>query len=267
MTTEKQINANRLNAQKSTGPRTPQGKVRSAQNALKHGLTAEKMVLHDEDPEEYARFSQEMFDELKPAGILETFLARRIADQAWRLLRAERMETCMLSAMKDKFLAAASIRNPQSLPEGHDLLGQWVSQDLANSNRLLKIQQYEGRIERGFHRAIREFRMLRKQKNMQNEPNPQKPKMRGSSANQESYDSPASTEGSFRHQNEPNSGPAPMKVSHPKNNQSSINNNQFRGWRPPHTSAVDGSPDNTSRCQMPPNQPNPKKHKTICKRY
>ena len=49
MATEAQINANRRNAQKSTGPRSPEGKAATSRNALKHGLCAEKHLLVDED--------------------------------------------------------------------------------------------------------------------------------------------------------------------------------------------------------------------------
>jgi hypothetical protein len=53
MTTEKQNEANRINAQKSTGPRTDEGKQRSSQNALKHGLLAKRSVIPGEDPAEF----------------------------------------------------------------------------------------------------------------------------------------------------------------------------------------------------------------------
>ena len=56
MTTQAQIDANRRNAEKSTGPKTPHGKARSRRNALWHGVTAETLVLPDE--------TAEMFDEL-----------------------------------------------------------------------------------------------------------------------------------------------------------------------------------------------------------
>jgi hypothetical protein len=55
-----QITANRRNALKSTGPQTRSGKAASRMNALKHGLTAEQVVLFDEDVEEFQRFFPQM---------------------------------------------------------------------------------------------------------------------------------------------------------------------------------------------------------------
>ena len=55
-----QIEANRLNAQKSTGPRTPEGKEKASRNAVKHGLLAGQMVIHGEDPREYDSYRAEL---------------------------------------------------------------------------------------------------------------------------------------------------------------------------------------------------------------
>ena len=71
MATDSQINANRENAQHSTGPKTPEGKQRSSLNATKFGLTGRTVVLPSEDLEVYAKFLQEWTDELKPVGIKE----------------------------------------------------------------------------------------------------------------------------------------------------------------------------------------------------
>ena len=62
---ESQIAANRANAQKSTGPRTAEGKARSSQNAVKHGLTAkEGPVLPGEDPAEFETFVEALFEDI-----------------------------------------------------------------------------------------------------------------------------------------------------------------------------------------------------------
>jgi hypothetical protein len=85
--------ASRRNGAKSRGPRTAAGKARSSQNALKHGLCAQKvMVLPDEDVAEFAALEAALLEELAPVGALQAALARRIVCATWRLERAERLE-------------------------------------------------------------------------------------------------------------------------------------------------------------------------------
>jgi hypothetical protein len=92
MTSPKQIAANHINAQKSTGPRTPEGKAAVAQNTLKHGLTGLMRLLPDEDQAEYARHCEGIVADLRPTGELELRLAQAIADDYWRIDRIRRLE-------------------------------------------------------------------------------------------------------------------------------------------------------------------------------
>lgn len=91
MTTEKAIEANRRNALKSTGPKSPEGKARSSANAVKHGLSSGTWLLLDEDHEEFEAFTAGLFCALDPKGPLESALVDRIAGLFWRLGRAERL--------------------------------------------------------------------------------------------------------------------------------------------------------------------------------
>ena len=85
--------ASRRNGAKSRGPKTAEGKARSAQNALKHGLRAEQFVLlHDEDAAEFEEMAEALADDLAPVGALQAVLARRLVVAAWRLERADRIE-------------------------------------------------------------------------------------------------------------------------------------------------------------------------------
>jgi hypothetical protein len=85
--------ASRKNGAKSRGPKTEEGRTRSAQNALKHGMRAEKYVLlPDEDAAEFAALEVTMVEELAPVGALQCVLARRVAVATWRLARADRIE-------------------------------------------------------------------------------------------------------------------------------------------------------------------------------
>lgn len=99
MATEKQIAANRLNARKSTGPRTSQGKARAAGNALKHGLLAEPALLPGEDELEFREFIEERVRELRPVGALESDHAQLMAGQLWGLLkRFPRIEAALFTS-------------------------------------------------------------------------------------------------------------------------------------------------------------------------
>jgi hypothetical protein len=85
--------ASRRNGAKSRGPKTPAGKGRSAQNALKHGFRAQKyVVLPDEDAAAFKALEAALMEELAPDGALQTVLAQRVVAASWRLERAERIE-------------------------------------------------------------------------------------------------------------------------------------------------------------------------------
>ena len=86
MSTTEQIKANRQNAQKSTGPKTDEGKAAVSQNAVKHGLFAES-VIKGENEADYEAFHDNFLAELAPAGAVELMLAERAVNLSWRLKR------------------------------------------------------------------------------------------------------------------------------------------------------------------------------------
>lgn len=93
MASQKQIEANRQNALKSTGPTTEEGKAVVRLNALRHGVTAEAAVIPFlESPEDWEAHRQGVLESLTPVGYLETILAERVAMLLWRLGRANRYE-------------------------------------------------------------------------------------------------------------------------------------------------------------------------------
>jgi len=182
MPTEKQLTANRLNAQKSTGPKTPQGKARVAANAVTHGLTAACPVLASEDPDAYARFRTGMAARLAPAGDIETLLADRVINLAWRLQRAQNYESYVLDnlirsaadnpapdvpASPDASAECISRQvpalvkskggNPASSETVSTILAQILLDDFTGPQVLEKLQRYESRIERSFFKALKEL--------------------------------------------------------------------------------------------------------------
>ena len=93
MSSLKQIEANRLNALKSTGPRTDQGKQRSRQNALRHGLTAETVIGALENAADYQAFATDIALDYQPGTAAERELVSRLASVLWRLRRSTSIET------------------------------------------------------------------------------------------------------------------------------------------------------------------------------
>src|SRR5215213_5522220 len=92
MTSEKKVEANRRNALKSTGPKTPEGKAAVRLNALKHGLLSQEILLPGEDEEALRELGQNLKVELQPVGELESLLVDRIIASYWRLRRLGRVE-------------------------------------------------------------------------------------------------------------------------------------------------------------------------------
>lgn len=97
--TEKRLAANRRNALKSTGPKTPEGKARTSMNALKHGLRASSLAVPFlEKEEDWTIHRDFVVRDLSPAGYLETVLSERVASMLWRLGRVVRYESATVSA-------------------------------------------------------------------------------------------------------------------------------------------------------------------------
>jgi len=160
MTLQKRIDANGRNARKSTGPRTPEGKERSSRNALKHGLTATRVVMLDEDGDEFEGIRERLVEELAPGGGFPAILAGRIAAASWRLKRAAKIEREMMEEDLKNSLRRRGQNTGDPLAPA-PTLGSAVREDFAGPNRYGKLGRYEAHIERGLYRAIRELRALR----------------------------------------------------------------------------------------------------------
>jgi len=96
MATLKQIQANRRNALKSTGPKTPEGKAAVALNSLRHGLRARAAVLPGQDREEFQRLCDQLEAEWRPSTRTEQFYAEQLAVSLWKLRRADSAEASVL---------------------------------------------------------------------------------------------------------------------------------------------------------------------------
>src|SRR5277367_3604130 len=114
MTSFRQIEANRRNAYKSTGPITEEGKQRSRCNAVRHGLTAETVIGALEDAEDYKAFEAAIIADYDAESAVERELVLRLASLLWRLRRATTMETGLFEIQAEylnKYGAARQVRS------------------------------------------------------------------------------------------------------------------------------------------------------------
>jgi len=136
MATAAQIAANRNNAQKSTGPRSDNGKARARLNALKHGLRATTIhpVLPHEDPRELDGRIRAWTREMQPRNGIERELVSRSARLSWVLERAERFETACLARRVRRTRLPVSARRLQEVHElGRKLVCNAASSHLSTS--------------------------------------------------------------------------------------------------------------------------------------
>src|SRR3984893_1685170 len=92
MATLSQIEANRRNAQHSTGPRTPEGKAASSMNALQSGIHAESSIIPGEDAADLAALTDRLYQGCQPQTDIECLLVDNIIRHSWRLRRFDRID-------------------------------------------------------------------------------------------------------------------------------------------------------------------------------
>ena len=115
MTSFRQIEANRRNAGKSTGPTSEGGKQRSRCNAIRHGLTAETVLGALEDAEDYKAFEAAITADYDASSAVERELVLRLASLLWRLRRAIAMETGLFEIQADHL---SELRKEPHVPPG-----------------------------------------------------------------------------------------------------------------------------------------------------
>src|SRR5664280_2882406 len=140
MSSLKQIEANRRNALKSTGPTTSEGKERSRCNAVRHGLAAETVIATLEDAEDYQAFEAAVIADYDAESAVERELVLRLASVLWRLRRATGIETALFESVTNKLENGSSrptLVETVDLSEQNQLrlVATWQS-DTATKNEL-----------------------------------------------------------------------------------------------------------------------------------
>ena len=193
MTSDKKAKANRSNALKSTGPKTPEGKAAVRLNALRHGILSREILLPGEDEEALRELGERLRNELQPAGELENQLVDQIISAYWRLKRLARVEAGIFAwerseelaeraerevhgyeSDRNKRLAKAStititdekkheealerVRRMRGEQEDETAtLGRTFARDADRANAFSKLSRYETAIERTLYRALHEL--------------------------------------------------------------------------------------------------------------
>ena len=143
MASPAQINANRANAQKSTGPRSVEGKSASRFNALKHGMDAASIVIPGEDPADYDSLVAQYLHEYCPQSASESFHVDTMLRADWQKRRLETVEAdlyrTIMTESPDNSLAAVLLAESPA------------------SKLLLRIQRQIAAFERTWHRANTEL--------------------------------------------------------------------------------------------------------------
>lgn len=144
MARKAQIEANRRNARLSTGPRSAAGRDASSRNALRHGLTAEQVVIFGEAAEDFARFHEEMSAALAPADAVEEELAARVILCAWRLRRASRAEAGIVNDLAERIF--------EHNPKARIHFGATFHPHGVESLKMAALARYETTLERALSR-------------------------------------------------------------------------------------------------------------------
>jgi hypothetical protein len=135
MTTQKQVEANRRNATKCTGPKTAEGKAASRLNAFRHGLRARTLVQPGDDRSELDQLCAELEEACDPRNMPERLLVEKMALAEWQLVRLQRSESIVL-------------------------LEQQGTIDAAHLPLFDRFSQFEARLERTSIRAYKELLQL-----------------------------------------------------------------------------------------------------------
>jgi hypothetical protein len=160
------IEANRSNAQKSTGPKDTS---LTRLNAVKHGLLSNEVLMKDEDGGALAGLGERMRQELAPDGELENILVDRIVSSVWRLKRALRVERQYLEQTPSEGKGNLLGHLKRDITE---VYGSLVRTELGNITAWMNLTRYETTIEKQIYKALHELQRIKSEKRGERPPLP-----------------------------------------------------------------------------------------------
>jgi len=174
-TSNRKLQSSRANGAKSNGPKTPEGRQAVALNSVKHGLTAQAVILQNESPDEYQAALDAYIDHFQPQGIAELHLVHQLGAAAWRLARYFGVESGLLD---DKMEGQAEwieekrgdIPQKQRVAIAFDALS-------GPSSSLTLLNRYEARLHHEYQRLLRSLSQMQAARQsteakLPSEPNP-----------------------------------------------------------------------------------------------
>ncbi len=159
MVSETKCAANRENAKRSTGPKSDEGRRRSAMNAVRHGFCAKTVCVHGEEAEHFNALVTQFVREHRPASSTEYALVYRMAVASWNLRRVTEAETAMIDAATFHRTFESGKWVERRVPVGEAML-----KVMKDDKRFNTLQIYQQRLERAFYRALSELRRVRKER-------------------------------------------------------------------------------------------------------
>ncbi len=158
--TSRQLEANRKNGAKSTGPKTPEGKRKSSQNSLKHRMTALDVVLSTENPDEYNLMRSAYHGDFAPVGRVESDLVDEMVTAKWRQRRCCCFEKDIINQKVEEQRANPYARYP-GMCEANRAADAFRS--MADGSKALQdISRFESRYCRSYQRALKDLLTLQK---------------------------------------------------------------------------------------------------------
>jgi hypothetical protein len=157
MSTQAQIDANRLNSQQSTGPQTDAGKAKSSLNAVKHGLTGATILFaNPEDARRYASHAAEYQYLYQPLGPEERALVQSIIDTRWRLATAPVLEFAVIARGAKVIIDT----NPAFWNQPENQTDLFLEVRRQNEKELRSLQLQEHRLARRCERETAQLQRL-----------------------------------------------------------------------------------------------------------
>ncbi len=166
MASQKQIQANRANAQKSTGPRSAEGKRRVSLNSFKHGFYTGSVLLLGENVEAYQELLDAVLEEYRPEGVIELELASRIVFNMWQLRRLVSIEAQVIRfGCRDTRGHIAQWDKAMTDLDPDGVRGYWFGRDVERDHpKWESLQRHRMRFERSYYKALHELERLQRER-------------------------------------------------------------------------------------------------------